>query len=409
MGGFFTRERFGEPQIIAGLLLLAFLAQCIWLASRTVKSAGQGDRELFFRLQEGLRQWHGEKIAGTSYWLASGRSDSMSYFPMVVDESRYRSPLYYLIASAPLAVSGNPLTPESQRSWEWLARVPYLLLGVLLGASLWYVSRRLYGNAGGYIALTLYCFAPGMIRSATLWHAEPEMGAAWGAFGSVFTAIAVAHTLYAPREVVLWNWRRILLLGLSLALAIGCQFSLAVMAAIALGFMMYLAPTRKRAALAIWIAACVIGGFLILACYGFRLRLFLQALRDVSMLGVTLKAFGMFNAYRQVASSLGQASPALAVALPVALVIYLLWPRARYFGNSAPLLVSAICVVLAVGSPHFPGLGLKFVAVPFLFVFVAGILTDLLETKWRNMVMACIWGLLGGCGLVNLIQLARLS
>jgi len=42
-----------------------------------------------------------------------------------------------------------------------------------------------------------------------------------GSFGAGGPAIAVAHTLYAPREMVLWNWRRILLLGLSLALAPG--------------------------------------------------------------------------------------------------------------------------------------------------------------------------------------------
>src|SRR6202043_4250725 len=126
--------------------------------------------------------------------------------------------------------------------WGWLARAPYLTFGVLLGASLWYVARRLYGNAGGYIALALYCFSPLILRSSTLYLAPPEMGAAWGTFGTIFTAIAVAHTLYAPREVVIWNWRRILLLGLSLALAIGSQFSLIILLPLALGFMLYLAP-----------------------------------------------------------------------------------------------------------------------------------------------------------------------
>ena len=69
---------------------------------------------------------------------------------------------------------------------------------------------------------------------APLWSAEPEVGAAWGAFGAIFTAIAVAHTLYAPREVILWNWRRIVLLGLSLALAVGSQFSLVIVVPVAL-------------------------------------------------------------------------------------------------------------------------------------------------------------------------------
>jgi len=74
--------------------------------------------------------------------------------------------------------------------------------GVLLGASLWYVARRLYGNVGGTLPDALLLLA-GIVRSSALWFAEPEIGATWGAFGAIFTAIAVAHTLYAPREVVL--------------------------------------------------------------------------------------------------------------------------------------------------------------------------------------------------------------
>src|SRR5207245_6182093 len=135
---------------------------------------------------------------------------------------------------------------------------PYLLFGLLLGASLWYVARRLYGNEGGFVALTLYCFSPGIIRATAVWAAEPEIGAVWGAFGAIFTGIAVAHTLYAPREVVLWNWRRIVLLGVALTMGIGCQYSLIILVPMVLGFMLYLAPERSGAAVAIWASACVI-------------------------------------------------------------------------------------------------------------------------------------------------------
>jgi len=50
----------------------------------------------------------------------------------------------------------------------------YLLLGALLGASLWYVARRLYGNEGGFIALTLYCFSPGLIRATPSGQPSPR-------------------------------------------------------------------------------------------------------------------------------------------------------------------------------------------------------------------------------------------
>src|SRR2546430_5928036 len=58
--------------------------------------------------------------------------------------------------------------------------------------------------------------------------------------------IAVAHTLYAPREVVLWNWRRIVLLGISLSIAVGSQFSMIVVVPLALAFLLYVARSEER-------------------------------------------------------------------------------------------------------------------------------------------------------------------
>ena len=238
MARFFTRERFGQPQVLAALLLLGFLGQCFWLLIRGRQPLDVDSSEIF-RVQEGLRQWRGESIAGTP---SIERLEGLSSPPAEVEANQgydpNHSPLWYLLASSALVHCQSGSQLNSIRDWGWLARLPYITFGVLLGASLWYVARRLYGNAGGYISLGLYCFSPVMIRNSTLWFAQPEIGAAWGTFGAIFTAIAVAHTLYAPREVVLWNWRRILLLGLSLALAIGCQFSLIILVPIALVFML---------------------------------------------------------------------------------------------------------------------------------------------------------------------------
>ena len=209
----------------------------------------------------------------------------------------------------------------------------------------------------------------GLSAACALWFAEPEVGAAWGAFGAIFTAIAVAHTLYAPREVVLWNWRRIVLLGLSLALAVGSQFSLIVVVPAALAFMLYLAPTRRMAALAIWAVACGIALLLLYASYFFHARAFWQGIRHASFFGISWKAYAMPQAYQQVLAQLGQSSPALVLALPVALITYFGWPRARYFGNTAPLLVAALFLLLGLGTPHYPGLGFQFIggAVPVRF------------------------------------------
>ncbi|GAC1511795.1 MAG: hypothetical protein NVS1B11_20720 [Terriglobales bacterium] len=418
----FLSERVRRPQVLAGLLLLAFLGQCVWLVVRGQQKI-RDDAAAVARIQAGLEQIREGAIAGTPYRLkpeANSEADiSIRGDISVQQDAGYdtqHSPLWYLSASAPLAFlpqrwlsSANEANGLQGLAMDWLARSPSLVFGLLLGASLWYVSRRLYGNAGGFIALSLYCFSPMMIRSSSLWFSPPEMGAAWGAFGAIFTAIAVAHTLYAPREVVLWNWRRILLLGLSLVLAIGSQFSLWILIPCALMFMLYLAPTRRWAALVIWCSASVVTLFLLYGSYFFHPSVFVESLRHAQFSGITWKALGMLSAYRVVFTKIVGSSPVLIILLPIAFTTYILWRRVRYFGNTAPLLLSALLVALAVVTPHYPALGFQLVAVPFLFVFVAGIVSDLLETQHRSLVTLCLWSLLAANALWNLVALARLG
>jgi len=363
MAGISIRERMGKPQILAGLLLLLFLAECLWLAAHLRLSPLQGD--LINSVQQGSRQWHGGPIAADAV----------------------HSPLWFLLISAPVAFL--QISPQSQL-FPLAVAAPQIVFGLLLGASLWYVSRRLYGNAGGYIALALYCFSPGILRSSTLWFAEPEMPAAWGAFGAVFTAIAVAHTLYAPREVVLWNWRRIVLLGLSFTLAVGCEFSLLVLVPIALVFLLYLAWERRAAAFAIWLAACGFAAVLLAASSFFNLRSYHEAVFFCLQWPAYFSPVG----YKAFIARLSEISPALVLALPAALLCYFPWPRTRYFGNNAPLAVAVLLLCFAIATPHLPGFGFYLVAVPFLFVFTAGIAADLLETGHRALVLACVWALL---------------
>ena len=396
----------GKPQYIAGCLLLIFLAQCAWLVNSSL-GAKELDLREWYGIDTGLRMWH-RMPANPDFDPHSALGPGPP--PRIRDNDGFdpdHSALWYLISSAPLLVWPGKFQSNSLFIWGWLARSPSLAFGLLLGASLWYVARRLYGNEGGFIALVFYCFSPGMIRAASVWFAEPETGAAWGAFGAIFTGIAVAHTLYAPREVVLWNWRRTLLLGISLALAVGSQFSLIVMAPTALAFMLYLAPTRRWAALTIWGAACAVGLALLFAAYFFRPTALVEALRHAVWLGLTPQVFSMPAAYRELLAVIGQNSPALIFAVPVALVTYALWPRARYFGNTAPLLVAGLCLFLGFATPHYQGLGFQLIAIPFLFVFVAGVTADLLETKQRTLVMACVLGLLLSYAVWSVVELVR--
>jgi dolichyl-phosphate-mannose-protein mannosyltransferase len=168
--------RIALPQIASLVLLLVFMAQCLW-----------------FMAQMPITQTESSYI-----------EDGLLHLDRLVNAgSEYRSPLIPVLAGVPARIIGPQANFERLSQFRFLIRLPFLLAGLLLGASLWYVARRLYGNLGGYIALGLYCFSPMVITRSS--QVQPDIVGAWGAFGLVFTGIAAAHTLYAPREVVFWN------------------------------------------------------------------------------------------------------------------------------------------------------------------------------------------------------------
>jgi hypothetical protein len=403
-------ERFGEPRFLAGLLLLAFLAQTVWLVHREIGNGDAPESAEATRIGEGWKQWHGRGIAGAPFGdLASSTAAESFGAHAWGDASGFeteRSPLIYLVSAAPLLAWPRDFDMVTARYWRWLPRLPFIACGLFLGASLWYVARRLCGYAGGFIALTFYCFSPALIQASAAWHEEPQIFAAWGAFGTVFTAIAVAHTLYAPREVVLWNWRRIVLLGVSLAIAIASQFSMVVLVPIALGFLLYVAPVRRGAGSVIWISACVVGFALLFAVYFFHPHPFANGMRHAVFWGATWRGFAVPGVYKQVAMHLGRACPALSVALPVAVAVYLVWPRTRYFGNTAPLLVVVTFLALGLSHTDSASYGFPLASVPFLFIFVAGVLADLIETRYRALITAGVVGLLGAYVVWSLANLA---
>ncbi len=387
-------------------MLLCFLAQASWLVRAEMRAGREPDGAEAMRIGEGWKQWHGRGIAGAPLSDPAGIPPD----PFRKDDSGFdteHSPLLYLASAAPLLAWPKDFSGDSAAYWRWLPRIPFLACGVFLGASLWYVARRLCGNAGGFIALTFYCFSPSLLQASAVWHSDPEIMAAWGAFGTIFTAIAVAHTLYAPREVILWNWRRIVLLGISLAIAVGSQFSLVVLVPMALGFLLYVAPVRRQAGLVIWIAACAVGVSLLFAVYFFHPHTFSESMQRAAFWGATWRGFTVLGVYKQVAVQIGRACPALALGLPVAVVTYAVWPRTRYFGNTAPLLVAVLFLVLGMAHPHVAAAGFLLAAAPFLFIFVSGVLADLLETRYRSLVMACVMGMLAAYVLWSVINLAQ--
>jgi len=344
--------------LLAVALLAALAGQCFFLASRTNLTSFEES------------------------WVQSGNDFLSSAL-----QGNPRSEWAFVGA---MAASHSPfvnVAPDSTLG-RVLVRLPFIGFGLLLGGAVWYVARRLYGRLGGYIALSLYCFSPVVVEYSST--AQPHMVAAFGVFGTVFTGIAVAHTLYAPREVILWNWRRILLLGAAIALAVAALPAAVWALVLTLAFMFYLAPERRGAAVVIVLTAATVAIFALLAMYQFHLRTFAESIATARWGDLSAEAIGSPTVYAMLGLFLLRNSTSFVFLLAVALVTFVAWKRSRYFGTIAPLAAAAVLALLALVMPQAAGFEFLVVAVPFAFLFAGGVWADLLEAKDARLRTAAI-------------------
>ena len=343
--------RVGRPQVLAGLMLLAFAAQCLWAA-------------------------HSRRLSDLEYrYIAAG-------MPAAESKSVNVSPLTAWIAALPVRLTALARTVASPSisvalavPHPWLLRLPFVVFGVWLGGALWWVARRMFDNEGGYAALALYCTSPAMIKISS--NIGPEIILAWSILGLIYTAIGVAHTLYAPPR----KWvPRIVILGLSIGFAVATSWWSILLVLLAFAYMMYLAPGRRGRVLIVLAGASVIG------CVVWAAVVWLTG-----SAGLGFKTLLAQKPTLEVARNLAFALTAqtdgyvLVFLFIAALTAYGSWSRARYFGNTAPLATAFVTVLLFALAPAIrvwdATLGLSFV-----FIFIGGLAADFLETRYRRPV-----------------------
>lgn len=154
-------------------------------------------------------------ITAGYYHLTTGRFDFNGTNP----------PLMKVIAALPLLfvrpelpdMAGNPAEWDEVQQWQYarrflysnsvdaeviltLARLPIVMLGVLLGVLIFVWSRRLYGDRSALLALTLYAFSPNILAHTRL--ATQDLGLAL-----MFTWALYAlwrHSLAPSRKTATW-------------------------------------------------------------------------------------------------------------------------------------------------------------------------------------------------------------
>ena len=245
------------------------------------------------------------------------------------------------------------------------------------------MTRRLYGNLGGYMALALYCFSPAVLRACVTPNAE--VLAALGVYGGVYTCIGVAHAMQGPKR----KWRpRIVLLTAAFGLAAAAHIAaLPVVALIGLAAMLWVAEGRRSQVLPVVLVAVAGAMVVVFACYGFSPDAFSYVFRSAAgLLWVSL------DPARRFFSALPNAG--ITVATGAAVVLFLGLRKSRYFGNIAPLLCALVLMALVMtGVPGSPWLW----ALPFLLTFVGGIFADAFDEPRGRLAM-------GAAGAIVLLQ-----
>jgi hypothetical protein len=381
------RFRFNLPQRIAAGLLALFLIQGLWLTGRQTLT----DRDYQYA-RCGREMWEQpSRLAGYFTTCGNIHDGILAYrlagLPLTVNLlverglDRFRKPEERVVQT------GGALS-----TWELrhqlthvllLLRLPFLAGGCLLGAGLWWVTRRLYGNLGGYTALALYCFSPAVLRACVA--PSAEVLAALGVYGGIYTCIGVAHAMQGPRR----KWRpRIVLLTAAFGLAAASHIAaLPVAALLGLALMLWVAEGRRAQVLPVVLLASAGALVVVFACYGFSQEAFSYLFRSAAgFLWVSL------DPARRFFSTLANAG--ITVAAAAAVMLYLGLRRSRYFGNSVPLICALILVALTMtGAPGAPWLW----ALPFLLTFIGGVFADAYEGPNGRLAM-------GAAGAIVLLQ-----
>jgi dolichyl-phosphate-mannose-protein mannosyltransferase len=361
--------RVGRPQIFAGLLLLAFFFQALWVSVH-------------------------RRLSDLEYeYIASG------YLPKAGQGFRVTSPFTATMAALVprlLSATKNIIPFSMKRALAiprpWLMRLPFVMFGLWLGGAIWWVARRLFGDGGGYVALALYCFSPAMVMISS--NIGPEIILAWSSFGLVYTAIGLAHTVYAPPK----KWvPRIVLLGVAIGICLSTALWSFTVILLAFIFMVYLAPDRRKQVFIVLLAAVLIG-LAMLALFAWLTGSVGLGSRELLTPKFTL------DILRNVGFVFSDSS-VFPVLFILTLLVYWSWPRARYFGNTAPLITSFAMVLLFTLIPAihiwYAPLGLS-----FAFTFAGGVAADLLETRSSRPVA---WFLLASVLLKAVLGLSLLS
>jgi hypothetical protein len=397
----FFHIHIGRPQRLAALLLLCFFGECLWVIHHQVLSTSdyryaRCGREMWERpspLAGYFTTCGNLNGDGTFAYRAAGLPLTLERL-VLLSADHFRAPANRLYAGG--ALNGSTWEARHQlASVVYLIHLPFVFFALWLGGGLWWVARRLFGNEGGFFALGLYCFCPAVVSMAVT--PNNDVLAMWGLYGTIYTAIGVAHAMQGPRH----KWRlRIALLTLALGLTAAAHLLAAIFGFIAaIAFMMYVAEYRRSAAMQVLIVSAVGALAIGFGFYSFRLPAFSYVFTGGAA-RIWFSGAGFARFVTDVANL------PIVIATAIAVLVYATSRRSRYFGNTSPLLVilalAPLVTTQVVSSPWLW-------ALPFLFTFLGGVFADALESRQRKLFLVLAGGIVVAQGLECVLTLALIA
>ena len=136
-----------------------------------------------------------------------------------------------IVASQHIVVPYRPID-----ALVFAARVPTMLIGVLLAALIYRWATDMFGMTGGLWALALYVFDPNILAHAGV--AATDLGAAAAIFGAMFALWRWFGQQAGP------SWRRGVAMGAVLGLALGVKSTALLLLPVFAVFVLFVRPPR---------------------------------------------------------------------------------------------------------------------------------------------------------------------